>query len=139
MTPLQIRHATIEATMARFRDRPFAWGSVDCAKVAAFHLAQVGIEIRLAKAGSYKTALGGKRALRRLGYSTLPDMADGIGLTPIAPARMLLGDLAAVPGDNLIGTLCLYAGNGNLFGFHEDHQALVTLQPTEILRAWSIL
>ena len=35
MTPLERRHAAIEATMARYRDRPFAWGKVDCAKVAA--------------------------------------------------------------------------------------------------------
>lgn len=139
MTPLQIRHAAIEATMDRYRDQPFAWGSVDCAKIAAFHLAQMGIEIRIAKAGGYSTPLGARRALRRLGYATLADMADGIGLTPIAPARMLLGDLAQVEGDDPIGTICLYAGNGNLFGFHQDHQALVTLQPDRILRSWSVL
>lgn len=139
MTPLQIRHAAIEATMARYRDQPFAWGSVDCAKIAGFHLTQMGYAIRIAKAGSYKTPLGARRALRRLGYATLGQMADDIGLTPIAPARMLLGDLAEIPGDNPIGTICLYAGNGNLFGFHQDHPSLVTLQPQQILRAWSVL
>ncbi|MFD1103723.1 DUF6950 family protein [Sphingobium olei] len=139
MTPLQQRHAAIEATMARYRDQEFAWGRVDCAKIAAFHLGQLGHVIRIAKAGGYKTPLGAKRALRRLGYSTLAEMADGIGLTPIAPARMLLGDLAELEGDNPIGTICLYAGNGNLFGFHQDHPGLVTLQPEKILRAWSVL
>lgn len=139
MTSLQQRHAAIEATMAKYRDRPFAWGSVDCAKVAAFHLAQLGHQVRIAKAGGYKTALGAKRALRRLGYSTLAEMADGIGLTPIASARMLLGDIAELEGDNPVGTIALYAGNGNLFCFHQDHPALVTLTPKRILRAWSVL
>lgn len=139
MTPMEKRHAAIEATMAKYRDRPFAWGSVDCAKIAAFHLAQLGHVIRIAKAGGYKTPLGAKRALRRLGYATLAEMADGIGLTAIAPARMLLGDIAETAGDNAIGTVGLYAGNGNLFGFHQDHPGLVTLQPDNILRAWSVL
>ena len=58
---------------------------------------------------------------------------------PIAPARMLLGDLAELEGDNPIGTICLYAGNGNLFGFHQDHPGLVTLQPEKIIRSWSVL
>ncbi|MEA3543238.1 MAG: hypothetical protein U9R77_14120 [Pseudomonadota bacterium] len=139
MTPLERRHGAIEATLAKFRDRPFAWGSVDCAKVAAFHLAQLGHVIRMAQAGGYKTPLGAKRALRRLGYSTLAEMADGIGLTPITPARMLLGDIAEIEGDNPIGTVGIYAGNGNLFGFHQDHPGLVTLQPDAIIRSWSVL
>ena len=139
MTPLERRHAAIEATMNRFRDRPFAWGKVDCAKVAAFHLKKLGHKILISKAGSYSSSLGATRALRRLGYASLAEMADGIGLTPIPYSRMLLGDIAEIEGDSALGSICLYAGNGNLFGFHEEHPGLVTLQPQKILRAWSVL
>lgn len=139
MTPLERRHAAIEATMIRFRDRPFAWGKVDCAKVAAFHLKKLGHKILISKAGSYTSPLGATRALRRLGFATLAEMADGIGLTEIPHSRMLLGDIAEIEGDSPLGSICLYAGNGNLFGFHEEHSGLVTLQPQKILRAWSVL
>lgn len=139
MKPLERRHAAIEATMARYRNRPFAWGKVDCARVVAFHLKQLGFKIAISKGGTYKSAVGAKSAIRRMGYETLGDMADGLGLTPIAPARMLLGDVCEVEGDNPVGTLCLYAGNGNIFGFHQDHPALVALKPNAVLRAWSVL
>jgi hypothetical protein len=139
MTPLERRHAAIEATMCRFRDQPFAWGKVDCAKVAAFHLKQLGHKVLTSKGGQYASALGAAKALKRIGYSTIGDMADGIGLLPIAPARMLLGDVAELEGDNAIGTVGLYAGNGNVFCFHEDHPGLVTFAPNRILRAWSVL
>lgn len=139
MTPLERRHAAIEATMARYRDKPFQWGKVDCAKVAAFHLKKLGHKISISKAGAYQSPLGAARALKRLGYSTLAEMADGIGLTPIPYSRMLLGDIAEVESDSTIGAIGLYAGNGNLFCFHEDHPGLVTMTPNKILRAWSVL
>ncbi|NWK98680.1 hypothetical protein DM806_24055 [Sphingobium lactosutens] len=139
MTPLERRHAALEATLARYRDKPFAWGKVDCAKVVAFHLKQLGYKVAISKAGSYSSALSATRALERLGYATLADMADGIGLTAIPYSRMLLGDIAEIEGDSPIGSVGLYAGNGNIFCFHEDHPGLVTLTPNAILRAWSVL
>ncbi|WP_313437301.1 DUF6950 family protein [Novosphingobium sp.] len=141
MTPLERRHAAIEATMAKFRDQPFEWGRVDCARVAAFHLKQLGYKIAISKAGRYTTMLGAAKALNRLGYSSLAEMADGLCLIPITPARMLLGDVVELVGDSPIGTVGLYAGNGNVFCFHEDQPTLVTFKPNpgSILRAWSVL
>jgi hypothetical protein len=137
MTPLEHRHAAIEATMARYRDRAFKWGSVDCAKVTAFHLKRLGHKILISKAGSYSSALGATRALKRLGYGNMAEVLDGVGLPRIAPARMLLGDIAELEADNAIGAVGIYAGNGNLFGFHEDHPGLVTVAPLHVLNAWS--
>lgn len=125
--------------MAKYRDRPFAWGKVDCAKVVAYHLKQLGYPIRISSIGSYTSALSAKRRLAAQGYANLGEMADGIGLTRIPYARMLLGDVVELEGDDPIGSLFLYAGNGNIFGFHELHPALVSLQPITILRAWSVL
>ena len=139
MTPLERRHAAIEATMARYRDRTFEWGKVDCAKVAAFHLKKLGHKILISKAGSYSSPLGAARALKRLGYANLAEMAEGIGLTPIPYSRMLLGDIAEIEGDSPVGAIGIYAGNGNLFCFHQDHPGLVTMTPSTILHAWSVL
>lgn len=125
--------------MDRYRDRPFQWGKVDCAKVAAFHLKKLGHKILISKAGAYSSPFGAARALKRLGYANLAEMAEGVGLTPIPYSRMLLGDIAEVEGDTPLGAIGIYAGNGNLFCFHEDHPGLVTFQPNTILRAWSVL
>ena len=127
--------------MARFRHAPFEYGKVDCAKVAAFHLKQLGYQIAISKAGRYSSLIGASRALKRLGYSTLAEMADGLGLLPITPARMLLGDIADLASDSPIGAIGIFAGNGNLFCFHEDHPGLVAFKPNpeSILRSWSVL
>lgn len=124
--------------MARYRDKPFAWGKVDCAKVAAFHLKRLGHKIMISKAGAYQSQLGATRAIKRLGYSTLAEMADSF-LPRIPYSRMLLGDIAEIEADAPLGAIGLYAGNGNLFCFHEDHPGLVTFAPTTIMRAWSVL
>lgn len=127
--------------MAKFRDQPFQWGQVDCARVAAFHLKQLGYKIAISRAGRYRTALGAAKALGRLGYKNLSEMADSLGLAPIPPAFMLLGDIAEVEGDSPVGTIAIYAGGGNVFAFHQDHDGLVTAAPNaaSILRAWSVL
>ncbi|MDX3908427.1 MAG: hypothetical protein QHC67_01215 [Sphingobium sp.] len=138
-TPLERRHAAIEATMAKYRDRPFAWGKVDCARVGAFHLKQLGHKISISRGGSYTSALGAQRAIKKFGVTTLPELIESLGLTEIPYSRMLLGDLAQIEGDSPIGTIGIYTSNGNLFGFHQDHPGLVTLQPHNILRAWSVL
>ncbi|MFK4871675.1 DUF6950 family protein [Novosphingobium sp. ZW T3_23] len=141
MTLLERRHAAIEATMAKFRSQPFEWGKVDCARVAAFHLKQLGYKIAISKAGRYTTLRGAACALKRMGYSTLAEMADGLGLLPITPARMLIGDLVEIAAEHPIGAIGIYSTNGNVFCFHEDHPGLVTLKPSpkSILRAWSVL
>jgi len=141
VTPLERRHAAIEATMTKFRDKPFEWGKVDCARVAAFHLKQLGYKILISKAGRYTTLLGAAKALKRLGYSTLAEMADGLGLVPIVPARMLPGDIVEIVAENPIGAIGIYASNGNVFCFHDDHPGLITLKPKpeSVLRAWSVL
>ncbi|WP_397586684.1 DUF6950 family protein [Sphingobium fuliginis] len=140
MTPLERRFAAIEATMARYRDRPFEWGKVDCAKVAAFHLKKLGHKVLISKAGAYGSALGARRAIRRMGYDSLPDLLDGLGLTRIPYSRMLLGDLVVAEGHGGIDAIGIYASNGHVLGFHEDHldQGLVTVDLTP-LAAWSVL
>lgn len=95
--PLLRRQATLEKVMPRFRDRPFAWGEADCIVLARAVL--VGMRRKGVPAlPRYRTERGAVLALRRMGARSLAELLDGIGLRRIAPATMLPGDLATVPG-----------------------------------------
>lgn len=140
--PLVVRKKATDATLEKFGGRPFALGSVDCAKMAAFHLRQFGHKIRLSKAGQYKTVLGAKAALRRMGYESLVEAMDGHGFERIAPAAALLGDVISLPAEHDLAGLGIWLGNGNALAFHEAHDGLVVLMPTpDALRsaiAWRV-
>lgn len=126
--------------MARYRGRPFAWGKVDCAKVAAYHLKQLGHPIFISKAGSYASPVSARRALARLGHDSLPSLIDGLGLSRIPHSRLLLGDIIVNDGHAGLDAIGLYAGNGHVLGFHEDHldQGLVAMDVAPAI-AWSVL
>lgn len=138
MKPLVRRQKAVEATMERFRGKGFAWGSVDCAKMVAFHLKQLGHKVRLSKAGGYTTALGARAACRRMGGETLPEVLDALGFTRITPASALLGDIVSFPSDHEIGALGIVVGNGNMMAFHEAHDQPVIMSMNLIDAAWSV-
>lgn len=139
MNPLVRRQRAVEATLDRFNSKAFAWGSVDCAKMVAFHLRQLGIKVRLSKAGQYKTAIGARAALKRLGYDDLPAAMDGHGFARIPPAASLLGDIVSFASDFEIGALGIVAGNGNMVAFHEAHAHPVIMTMGQIDTAWRVL
>ena len=121
MTEMERRVAAVRLTMSHFAGKPFAWGRTDCAKVAAWHLRQMGHRVSgMGKAGTYKTPLGARRALSRLGHETLTDALGAIGLLEIAPAAALPGDIVVTPGTDGFEALTIVAGNGAVLGFHED-------------------
>lgn len=119
-TEIERRRNAAQATLDHFRDRPFAWGRYDCAKMLAFHLRQYGRRIHLlAKAGSYSSAIGAKAALRRLGVESLPELLD-LHLTRIPPAAAVIGDIVSGEGDDPLGTVGIVLGNGAILGYSED-------------------
>lgn len=129
MTEIERRVAAVTKTRAHFAGRPFAWGKVDCAKVAAWHLRQMGHRsIGIAKAGSYQTALSAKRALNRWGVSSLADALDKAGLPRIAPAAALIGDIVRLPGTEAFDALGIVAGNSALLAFHEDSDTIEVIR-----------
>lgn len=133
------RVAAAQATVDRFKGRPFRFGTNDCARLVAFHLKQLGLPLRLAKAGSYRSPLGATRALRRFGYDSLAAALDGHGLTRIAPAAAVVGDIVELPGEPLFGALSVAVGNGRVLGYHEDAAGAEILQPTAFVTAWRVL
>lgn len=142
MTPIQIRQAAAQATVARFDGRALAWGRDDCARMAAFHIKRLGHKVSLAKAGSYHSAAGAVRAIRRAGHASLASAVDAHGLPRIAPARAMMGDLIGLradgaPDDASEGgwvALMVCLGNGRALGFLEGRCGVI--QPLEIAIAW---
>lgn len=136
---LQARQAALAATVAHFEARPFAYGKTDCVRLAYFHLRGMGHRPQLGKAGKYSSLIGAVRALKRTGFVTLPDALDGMGLPRIPPAAALVGDLLALPGDGGLHALQIVAGNGRVFGFHEERETACFIQPTlDVASAWRV-
>lgn len=128
MSDLLARVAAIEATKAHYEGRPFQWGRVDCARVAVSHMRRLGRRTRnVGKAGSYDSALGAKRALRRAGYDNLAEALDGQGLARIPAASALPGDLIVVPGSDSLDAIGVWVGTGAALMFHEEAEGLVTM------------
>lgn len=134
--PLVRRMHAVEATQKRFAGKTFELGRCDCAKVASFHLRQLGWKVP--KIERYRTSLQAARRLSQLGAKDMGDLLDQIGLLRISPAAALIGDLCLLPGDSPVGAICIALGNGAVRGFHEGQSGLVAMRTDDILAAWSV-
>lgn len=140
MTEMLRRQRAAQATVDRFRGVPFAYGKNDCARLAAFALRQMGHKPGLAKAGSYSSALGAARALKRLGHVDLASALDALGLLRIPPIATLPCDLILLPGVGPFGgSLTVAVGNGRVLGYHLDAPPADILQPVEYIAAWRVI
>ncbi|MFZ3484216.1 DUF6950 family protein [Sphingomonas sp. 3-13AW] len=137
MTELLRRQRAAQATLDRFKGQPLIYGKNDCVRLAAFLLRKMGHRPQLARAGSYKTALGAARALQRSGFEDLAAAVDALGLPRIAPAAAWVADLVLLPAAGPFGgALTVAVGNGRLIGYHEAIEGADILQPVEMLTAW---
>jgi cell wall-associated NlpC family hydrolase len=125
-----------QRTLDKFKEVPFEWGRHDCGQMIFYHLRRLGRRVSFAPAGSYDSALGAKRVLQAAGVGTLPALLDKWGLPRIAPAAALPGDLVQMPGDDTIGAMTIYVGNGRVLGYHEAVEGAVVMQPVEMVAAW---
>lgn len=113
--------------MAKYRTREIDWrNSVSCLHMARFHLRQMGHRVEtLARIRSMTAAL---RVMKQRGWSNVADWLDAqVGLMRIAPARMLLGDLAALPGEGGVGAVTVCAGPQKVMGWREDAVGMVVI------------
>lgn len=121
MSDLLRRQSATEATLAKYRTRAFNWhGRATCIHMARFHMRKMGH--KPASIPDFRSPLGARTALAATGHDDLAGLLDSL-LPRIAPARMLLGDIALLPGDPEDGgafdciTIC--AGD-KLLGWHPD-------------------
>lgn len=84
-------HETVEA----HRRVPFAWGQHDCALFAADCIkAMTGLDLATGFRGSYHSASGAQRALKRAGYADLVALAANF-FEETTPMMAGAGDIAA--------------------------------------------
>jgi hypothetical protein len=137
MSALILRQQAAQATIDRFQGKPLQLGKNDCARMAVFCLRQLGVKFSLLKIGPYKTEIGAAKVLRDLGFASITEAVDALGLPRIAPAMCLPGDimtLKAVGSDDV--ALAVAVGNGRVLGFWETAGVCAVFQPVEYGTAW---
>lgn len=138
--PMIRRVAAVDATIARFNGKPLQYGKDDCARMASFCLRKLGIKTPILKAGTYSTAVGAARAMKRMGVKDLIEGVDLLGLPRIAPASALPGDILALPGENDHPALAVAVGNGRVLGWWNSETGIcAVVQPLQYLAAWRSL
>ena len=135
------RLEAVEKTKARFEGKAFVLGSNDCGKLLAFHLKALGH--KPPSAGNYTTEAGAILACRRAGGNTLAEVLDAMGLERIAPAAMMLGDVAILKSEpeegtaSRIGSAVVHLG-GKMMGWHPDAPDLAVMDVIETEAAWKV-
>jgi hypothetical protein len=112
------RVAATETVIARYRAKPFAWSTTGtCIHLARAQMIAMGH--RAPTVPAFRSAVGAGKALKKAGYDRLEDLLDAI-LPRIAPAAMLVGDLALMPGGGGFDAIVIAAG-GKVIGYHDDY------------------
>lgn len=132
---LKARTTATQATVDKFRNRAFDWHGTTCIHLLRFHLRQMGY--RPPPIPRFQSPIGAKRALTAAGFDSVAALIDGLGLPRIAPAMMLVGDVAVVPGEGGWDAVWLCAG-GKMIGWREDADGLVNIAEAigQIDTAW---
>ena len=134
---LERRRIATENTRQRFIGKEFSWARPHCIQLMRFQAAEMGH--RLPPLPLFKTAIGAKRALKKRGCDSVEQLLDGM-FPRIAPAAMLLGDLAATPGTEGLEGVFVNVGPRKLMGWREDAPQLVVLDVgyDELIGAWRL-
>lgn len=132
-----LRQSVMRQTMLRFRRRPFKYGSGDCIAMLGFHLVKAGVPVPVLP--QYRSLVGAVRALKRRGFDTVEQLVGSLGLDPIAPAMMRLGDVATIGGHDGLSSAVIAEGQ-MVFGYHEDALAdgATMIVPYEFSSAWRV-
>lgn len=117
------RASATQKTFDKFRGKPFGWKDASCAHLLRTHLRNMGH--RPPAMPAFRSAVGAKRALKDMGASDLTGLLAGLNLMEIQPAKMLVGDLAVLPGDDgVFDAIVVSAGNGKFMGWHGAGEGL---------------
>lgn len=135
---LERRRVATQKTLDRYRGKVFDWSKgITCVHLARYHLRNMGNKVPTLP--RFRSALGAKKALKERGWDSVEAMLDSM-FQRVAPAELLLGDLAIVPGDNGMDAIFVCAGPLKLFGWREDAPALVLLDVDldQLTGAWRV-
>lgn len=103
--PMLKRTQAVDACSKRFLNAPLKWGSTDCVKLAALAMRKQGHTVTPLKGVRYRSKTSALKAFKASGFDSLVAGVDATGLTRIAPAMTLPGDLIALrtPDDDPFG------------------------------------
>ena len=135
---LERRRIATQKTLDRYRGKVFDWAKgITCVHLARYHLRNMGHKVPTLP--RFRSALGAKKALKEREWDSVADMLDSM-FARIAPAEMLIGDLAIVPGEAGMDAIFVCAGPLKVFGWREDAPALVILDISldESTGAWRV-
>lgn len=125
--------------IGRFRDKPFAWNTRgNCIHLAKAQAKVLGV--RTPTVPKFATYAGAVKALKATGHDTLETLLDSL-LPRIPAARMIVGDIAMLPGQAPFGALVIAAGGQKVIGWHEtDLSRMLPIEVTkaEIIAAWAV-
>ncbi|WP_375290414.1 hypothetical protein [Qipengyuania sp.] len=131
------RQMATEATLAKYRERKLDWKArTSCVHMARYHLRQMGH--RPPPMPDIRSGLGARRALKKHGWADVAAMLDAVlPMARIAPAAMLLGDLAVVRGTEGFDAVLLHVGPESM-GWPEDGSRMMPLIVHEFVGAWRV-
>lgn len=136
---LRQRAAAAQETKDAAKDKRFKLGKQDCFLMVRAHLVRMGAAVaEFGNVGSYHSPTGARRKLQRAGYADLHAAMDA-HFVRIPPAAALIGDVIALEGEEGVGALTVYLGNGRVLGFHETSEFACILQPNAYEAAWRII
>ncbi|MFD2175932.1 DUF6950 family protein [Rhodobacter lacus] len=103
-------HARLHAEIEAHRREAFAWGRRDCALGLAAGAVEAitGADLRKGWRGTYRTAAGAMKALRKAGYASLGDAVAAV-LPECHPCMAMDGDIALLD-EGEIGALGIFNG-----------------------------
>jgi hypothetical protein len=136
---MEARRRAAQATLDAWRDKAFSWTEGNhCARLVTSHLHRLGVKVPHGKAGTFKSALAARAALKRVGFKSLADMADR-HLLRIPAAAAKTADLVELPSADGLGAMMVALGNGRVLGYIDGFDTPQVLQPNEYAGAWNVL
>lgn len=132
------RQRATQKTLDRYRGVEFDWTkTATCIHLGRSQMVNMGH--KPPKIPKFTTAVGAKKALKKVGFDSVPELLDSM-FKRIPPAMMLLGDLAVAPGSEGLDGIMICAGPRKVFGWREDEPKLVVLDVNldELTGAWRL-
>lgn len=133
------RVAATNKTISKFRNRPFDWKSgATCVHLLRAQLLAMGH--KPPRIPQFRSAHGARKALERMEHGNLAELLDSL-LLRIPVSRMLVGDVALVPGEPPFDAVVIYAGGSKVFGWHGASGSglqSIDLNVTDYIGAWRL-
>ena len=136
MSDLIRRRDATEKTRKKYVNKEFSWkDGISCIHMIRSHALNMGH--KPPKLPRIRSAIGAKRALKQNDWASVSEMMDA-HFARIAPAQMMLGDVAALPSEDGFGALIICAGH-KMLGYHDaDLSGLKNIVVDEFDGAWRL-